>query len=159
MVCGQNWNCRPYIFTGLLFDTFGDIKSQWARTKTKLAKLIGQNETFTAKKKHYLRFLLKSSNVFEAVLNQKAIQLPQEMQRKYEEISCEMDTERLHRYLCRQVRKYHRRTLTANRADGFFLTERACWYWKGQIGGMETKLEYGIFIATKEKTRIYPTYR
>ena len=45
-------------FYRAVFDALGDIKSQWAATKTKLAKLVGQNENFTAQEKHYLRFLL-----------------------------------------------------------------------------------------------------
>lgn len=140
-------------FYRAVFDALGDIKSQWSRTKTKITKLIGQNENFTAQEKHYLRFLLKSSNAFEAVLNQKSIQLPQKMQSKYEEISCEVDTEKLHRYLCRQVRKYHQRTLVTNRANGFYLTERAYRYGENQTGDAETKPKYGISIATKEKRK------
>lgn len=140
-------------FYRAVFDALGDIKSQWARTKTKLAKLVGQNENFTAQDKHYLRFLLKSSNAFEAVLNQKLIQLPQEMQRKYEELSREANTEKLHRYLCRQVRKHHQRNLVTNRADGFYLTERAYRYGVEQADGTGRKPQYGIYIATKEKRR------
>ncbi len=140
-------------FYRAVFDALGDIKSQWAATKTKLAKLVGQNENFTAQEKHYLRFLLKSSNAFEAILNQKAIQLPQEMQRKYEELSHEVNTEKLHRYLCRQVRKYHQRELVTNRADGFYLTERAYRYGVDQADDAGRKPKYGIFIATKEKRR------
>lgn len=30
-----------------VFDALGDIKCQWARTKTRLLKLIGRNENFT----------------------------------------------------------------------------------------------------------------
>ena len=146
-------NLPSVYFYCAIFDALGDIKSEWARTKTKLAKLVGKNENFVAEEKHYLRFLLKSSNAFEAVLNQKSIQLPQEMQRKCEELSGEVDTEKLHRYLCRQVRKYHRRKLITNRADGFYLTERAYRYGTDQSCDTERKAKYGIFIATKEKRR------
>ncbi|MDE6937342.1 MAG: hypothetical protein K2P28_04090, partial [Lachnospiraceae bacterium] len=88
-----------------VFDALGDIKSQWTRTKTKLSKLINQNEGFTEEDKHYLRFLLKVSNAFEEVLNQKPIELPGKVQKQYREVAEKVDTEKLHRYLCRQVRK------------------------------------------------------
>ena len=42
-----------------IFDALGDIKSQWTRTKTKISKLINQNEGFTEADKHYLRFMAK----------------------------------------------------------------------------------------------------
>ena len=70
-------------FYRAVFDALGDIKSQWARTKSKLLKLIARNENLNAQEKHYLRFLLKANNAFDAVLNQKPIELPQEMQDKY----------------------------------------------------------------------------
>lgn len=142
-------------FYRAVFDALGDIKSQWARTKTKLASLVGQNQNFTPEEKHYLRFLLKSSNAFEAVLNRGPIQLPREMQSRQEELAGQVDTEKLHRYLCRQVRKHHVREMYTSRAEGFFTTERAYRY------GVEENLHdggsggksYGIFIATKENRK------
>ncbi len=64
-----------------IFDALGDIKSQWTRTKSKLFRLIAKNEEMTEEEKHYLRFLLKVNNAFEAVLNQHSIVLPGDMQR------------------------------------------------------------------------------
>ncbi len=142
-------------FYRAVFDALGDIKSQWVRTRTKVGQLLGRNENFTAQEKHYLRFLLKSTNAFEAVLNQKPVLLPQEMQKKFEELSGQVDTLKLHRYLCRQVRKYHVRTPSTDRADGFYLTERAYRYdvEKQKDSGGSIAAKYGIFIATKEKRK------
>lgn len=142
-------------FYRAVFDALGDIKSQWARTKTKVASLIGKNENLSAQEKHYLRFLLKCSNTFEAVLNQKPIQLPREMQIKQEELAGQVDTDKLHRYLCRQVRKYHIRKLCTNRAEGFFITEKAYRYGVEDKGCEDTDNteKYGIFIATKENRK------
>lgn len=56
-----------------IFDALGDIKCQWTRTKTKILKLINQNEGFSEENRHYLRFVIKVPNAFEAVLNQKMI--------------------------------------------------------------------------------------
>lgn len=142
-------------FYRAVFDAMGDIKSQWARTKKKVLKLIGQNENLTAEEKHYLRFLLKTSNAFETVLNQKPVQLPQEMQKKYDELSGQVDREKLHRYLCRQVRKYHVRNIYTDKTDGFFITEKAYRYDKANIGqcGDSTVKRHGIYIATKENRK------
>lgn len=142
-------------FYRAIFDALGDIKSQWERTKTRLAGLIGQNENLTAQEKHYLRFLLKSRNAFEAVLNQSPVQLPQEMRAKWQELAGQVDTEKLHRYLCRQVRKYHVRKLYTNRTDGFFITEKAYRYGVEETGSRNggSVKRYGIFIATKENRK------
>lgn len=134
-------------FYRAVFDALGDIKSHWTHTRKKILQLIGGNENLTAGDKHYLRFLLKSNNAFEAVLHQRSVCLPREMQLKYEQLASEADTERLHRYLCRQVRKYRVKNACAKRADGFYITERAYRYGKNEAG------KTGIFIATKENRK------
>ena len=68
-----------------VFDALGDIKSQWTRTKTRVLELLNKNENFTPEEKHYVRFLLKTGNAFAAVLNKKEIELPKEIQQKYDE--------------------------------------------------------------------------
>ena len=122
-----------------VFDALGDIKSQWTATKTKILKLIGKNDNLTADEKHFLRFILKTTNALEEVLNQKQIVLPKEFQRKYEELAAEVDVERMKRYLCRQVRKYMVK-LHTDVADSFSIAERAYRY-----------ADHGIYISTKEK--------
>lgn len=142
-------------FYRAVFDALADIKSQWAKTKAKVSGLIGQNDHLTAEEKHYLRFLLKSPNAFETALNQKPIQLPREMQMKYEELCMCVDTEKLHRYLARQVRKYHVRKLHSDSAEGFYITERAYRYGEEKDRREESHRQrrYGIFIATKENRK------
>ncbi|MCI8536573.1 MAG: transposase [Hungatella sp.] len=124
-----------------IFDALGDIKTQWTKTKSKVASLVGRNESFTSADRHYLRFILKSSNAFEAILNQKAVELPKDMQILYEEIASLVDTEKLNRYLCRQVRKHYTKQHT-NITSGFFLSERAYRYGN-----------HGIYISIKEKRK------
>ena len=70
------------------------LKSQWTRTKSKLFRLIAKNEEMTEEEKHYLRFLLKVNNAFEAVLNQHSIVLPGDMQRQYEALTGAVDVEK-----------------------------------------------------------------
>lgn len=127
-----------------VFEALGDIKSQWTRTKSKILKLVRQNENFTEAEKHYLRFALKVSNVFIAILTQEPLgyqELPPNIQNQYDILASQVDIGKLHRYLCRQVRKYHLK-LHTERADGFSISERAYRY-----DG------HGIYISTKEKRK------
>lgn len=124
-----------------VFDALGNIKSQWTATKAEILRLIALNEGFTEEEKHYLRFLLKSPNAFEAVLNQKPVQLPEEMQLKLNNLARQADTEKLHRYLCRQVRKHHVK-LHSEQASGFSIAERAYRY-----------ADHGIYISTKQSRK------
>ena len=137
-----------------VFDALNDIKSQWARTKVKVQQLVGRNDNLTEEEKHYLRFLLKVNNAFTAVLNQKSMILPGELQKKQEELAAEVDTEKLNRYLCRQVRKYRikgreRKGISSEEergAAGFSRAERAYRY--GEKDGAK-----GIYISTKENRK------
>lgn len=124
-----------------IFDALGDLKAQWTRTKARVQKNVGQNEGFTEDEKHYLYFLLKVSNVFEQVLNQKPIEITKELKAQYELLSGRVEAEKLHRYLCRQVRKYHAKLHTEN-TSGFSVSEKAYRYGDG-----------GIYISTKEKRK------
>ena len=149
-------NMPSVYFYLAIFDALGDIKCQWTRTKTKILKLINQNEGFSEEDKHYLRFLLKVNNVFEAVLNQKpinqktveptgrekeAVELPKALRKQYEKVAASVNTDRLNQYLRRQVRKYHVK-LHTDRADGFTIAERAYRY-----------ADHGIYISIKEKRK------
>ena len=124
-----------------VFDALGDIKSQWTRTKSKLVKLVNKNEAFSEEEKHYLRFLLKVNNAFEAVLNQKPVELPAKVGRQYSELEGQVDADQLQRYLRRQVRKYQVK-LHTDTADVFSIAERAYRY-----------ADHGIYISIKEKRK------
>ena len=124
-----------------VFDALGDIKSQWTRTKNKVLELLGKNEGFSAEEKHYLRFLMKVSNAFSSVLRREPIALPREMEGKYRELAGQVDEEKLQNYLCRQVRKYHKKPYAAQ-GLGFSLSAKAYRY-----------ENHGICIASKEKRK------
>ncbi len=127
-----------------VFDALGDIKSQWSGIKNRLIGLVNKNERFTEEEKHYLRFLIKVNNAFDAVLNQNPVKLAQGVQKQYEELAQNVDAERLHRYLRRQVRKIHVKPHT-DAAEGFSASERAYRYG-----------DHGIYLSVKEKRkRIY----
>lgn len=128
-----------------IFEALSDIKGQWSRTKAKVLKLVGRNETFTVEEKHYLRFLLKVNNAFEAALHQMPPALPEKIKNQYDELAEAVDADRLNRYLCRQVRTHHARS-QADVNDGFSISERAYRY--GVCGK-----EHGIYISTKENRK------
>lgn len=122
-----------------IFDALGDIKSQWTKTKSKIMKLVGENERLTAEEKHYIRFALSVSNVFEAVLNQHPVgKLPAGIKKQYEALAGAVEEDKLRRYICRQVRKQKCR-MHADTAEGFSTSERAYRYGDG-----------GIYISAKE---------
>lgn len=125
-----------------VFDALGDIKSQWTRTKTKVLELLGKNDNLSPEEKHYLRFLLKSPNAFEAVLNHRPIQLIKEMERKHDELAGLVDRKKMHSYLCRQVRKYHTGQYHTDVVSGFSVAERAYRY-----------ADHGIYISTKQSRK------
>lgn len=126
-------------FNVAILDALKNIKNQWERTKKQVRKRVNHHPDFTENEKHYLRFLLKVSNAFEMVLNEKEIALEPSLQKKYELLAEELDQKKLHSYLRRQVRKYHV-IPSAKSADGFSLTERAYRY-----------DSHGIYITTKER--------
>ena len=129
-----------YFYLAVL-EALGDIKGQWTLTKSKVLKKVNKNEGFTEEEKHYLRFILKVSNAFEAVLNQKPVELTSVLQKQYKKLEKQADIDKLHRYLCRQVRKYHVRIHTKE-AEGFSIAERAYRY-----------ADHGIYISVKEKRK------
>lgn len=135
-----------------VFDALGDIKSQWTRTKTKILELIGRNENLSEEEKHYLRFLMKVDNAFEAVLNRRPMALPAQIREQYEKLAVQVDAEKLNGYLCRQVRSCHKKCGLSKGQDGktgasgFSVAERAYRY--GESEGRK-----GIFLSAKEKRR------
>jgi transposase len=124
-----------------VFDALGDIKSQWTRTKAAVLKRVNHNEHLTQEEKHFLRYLLRVHNAFEAVLNHRSVALPQDLQRQYQFLAGEVDGKKMENYIRRQVRSLHGK-LSAEKAQGFSLTERAYRY-----------EDHGIYVATKEKRK------
>lgn len=137
----ENLGLPSVYFYLAVFDALGDIKSQWTKTKAKVQELLNKNERLSEEEKHYLRFVIKTNNAFESVLNQQPIHLPKRIQSAYDELASQVDTEKLHRYLCRQVRKYHLKQHT-DKEEGFTLSERAYRYG-----------DHGIYISIKEKRK------
>lgn len=137
----ESLNLPSVYFYLAVFDALADIKGQWSRTKSKVLELVNKNDHFSPEEKHYLRFLLRVSNGFIAVLCQKPVELSGQLKATYEELAADVDVERMHRYLCRQVRKYHVRQHT-DTATGFALSEKAYRYG-----------DHGIYVAAKEKRK------
>ncbi len=130
-----------------VFEALGDIKTQWTMVKTSISRLAGQNENFSEMEKHYLRFLLKVSRAFDAVLNRQEIHLQGDMDKQYRFLIAQLDEDKqdkIHSYICRQARKQMVK-LNTSRAVGFSVSSKAYRY-----------EDHGIYLAIKEKRkRIY----
>lgn len=127
-----------------VFEALGDIKTQWTMAKANISRLAGQNENFSEKEKHYIRFLLKVSRAFEAVLNRQEIHLHGDMEKQYRYLADQIHEERLdklHSYLCRQARKQMVKR-AVSRAEGFSISNKAYRYG-----------DHGIYISIKEKRK------
>lgn len=128
-----------------IFDALGDIKSQWSYTKNRIEKSIKENPSLTPEERHYLRFIMRQSQCFEAVLLDKEIALGKGWQEKYDGVRVGVDEHRLHRYMRRQVRKHLHRPCT-DVADGFSVTGKGYRYGDNGKG-------HGIYISTKENRK------
>ncbi len=124
-----------------VFDALRDIKSLWTRTKSAVLKKMNASDSLTEDEKHFIRYLLKVSNAFDAVLNGVPLKLPGEMQKQYDLLAALVDVKKAESYLRRQVRRCHG-TLHADTADGFSIAERAYRYG-----------DHGIYISVKEKRK------
>lgn len=131
-----------------VFDALGDIKSQWSHTKNRVEKRIRENENLTPEDRHYLRFILKQSRCFEAVLAHIEPVLEGQWKETWDSVRKGVDERRLRNYLCRQVRK-HFRKLHTDISDSFSVTSRGYRYGDNGSEGFC----HGIYLATKESRR------
>jgi len=132
----------PSVYFNLaVFDALGDIKNQWIQTKGRVEKCIRANGNLTPEDKHYLRFIMKQSYCFECILLEQKMELSQEWQKPFEEVSAGVNEKRLNQYLRRQVRRHFRKMHT-DTANIFSVTERAYRYG-----------DHGIYLAIKEKRK------
>lgn len=122
-----------------IFDALADIKSQWAHTKNKVEKNIRGNPNLTADDRHYLRFVMKQSQCFEAILTGKETELAQEWKGTYDKVCTGVDVFRCGQYLRRQVRRHLKQPHT-DVEEGFTVSP------KGYRYG-----DHGIYISMKEK--------
>lgn len=124
-----------------IFDALGDIKTEWTRTKSCVEKNIRENQNLTSEDRHYLRFVMKQSQCFEAILAGGEIALKDEWKKSYDALSSKVDTHRLDQYLRRQVRRHMSKPHT-DTADGFPVSP------KGYRYG-----DHGIYLSMKESRK------
>lgn len=124
-----------------VFDALGDIKANWSHTKNRVSKAVRENPNLTATERRYLRFVMKVSGCFEAILTEKEIVLTKPWNERYDELRSLVDERRLNLYLCRQVRK-HLKKLHTDKYEGFYISERAYRYG-----------DHGIYFSIKEKRK------
>lgn len=124
-----------------VFDALGDIKNQWTQTKGRIEKCIRENENLTPEDRHYLRFVMKQSDCFEAILLEKEIQLSEAWEKTFREVRTGVEENRLNQYLRRQVRRHFKKMHT-DTVDGFSVSGKAYRY-----------DDHGIYLAIKEKRK------
>lgn len=123
-------------------EALGDIRTQWACTTTKISSLVWKNEHLEAQEKQYLCQMLRRMDVLGGILSGRPAVFTGEPGERYEKLAGQVDTDRMGRYLCRQVRKIHRAESQAESLAGFPISERAYRY-----------ADHGIYISTKEKRK------
>lgn len=124
-----------------IFDALGDIKSQWTRTKSRIEKNIQANEGLTSEDRHYLRFVMKQSRCFEAVVSGDEIELPGDWKETYKSLCAKVDAHKLDQYLRRQVRRHLVKPYTSI-ADGFTASPKGYRY-----------ADHGIYLSMKESRK------
>ncbi len=133
----------PFVYFNMaVFDALSDLKGQWTRTKRAVLKNVNGNKNLTEEEKHFLRYVLKVSHAFEAVMNRVSVEeMPVDVQKQYGKLVAGLERQKLENYLNRQVRYCHKK-LHSTATDGFSMTERAYRY-----------ADHGIYITTKEKRK------
>ena len=124
-----------------IFDALGDIKSQWSRTKRRIEKNIQANEQLTPEDRHYLRFVMKQSRCFEAILTGEKVELPKDWDQTYQALCGAVNVHKLNQYLRRQVRRHLTRPHT-DTADGFTAAPKGYRY-----------ADHGIYLSMKESRK------
>lgn len=169
--CGlrERLNLPSTYFYLSIFDALGDIKSQWANVKSEIEKNIRANPNLTPEDRHYLRFVMKQSQCFEAVLVGSGtnpagtvsgetvptgaisgktsstgifpgrVALTGKWVESYTALCESVDTHRLNQYLRRQVRR-HLVKPHSEAADGFPASPKGYRY-----------ADHGIYLAMKER--------
>lgn len=135
----ERLNLPSVYFYLSIFDALGDIKSQWAYTKKQIEKNIRANPNLTPEDRHYLRFVMKQSQCFEAILTGETLKLSSIWEERYAAVCEGVDTHRLDQYLRRQVRRHLGRSHT-DVADGFPASPKGYRY-----------ADHGIYLAMKER--------
>lgn len=129
-----------YFYTTVL-DALGDIKSQWTKIKKQIEKNVRNHPNLTPEEKHYLRFVMRQSQCFEAVLAGKEPVLPDGWEVRYEDVRKDVEICKLDQYLRRQVRRHLEKPHT-DAADGFSVPP------KGYRYG-----DHGIYLTMKESRK------
>lgn len=124
-----------------IFDALRELRAHWTMVKTQVGKQVNAHEELKEEEKHFLRYLLKVNNAYDAALNGTEQKLPKEVQRQYDALASQVDVKKLENYLRRQVRKRTKR-LHVEQVEGFSITERAYRYG-----------DHGIYISVKEKRK------
>lgn len=124
-----------------IFSALGNIKSQWANTKSQVEKNIRNNPNLSSEDRHYLRFVMKQSQCFEAVLLGREPKLSAGWEEGYKAVCVGVEKGRLNQYLKRQVRRHLSKPYT-DVADGFYASPKGYRY-----------ADHGIYLSIKQSRK------
>lgn len=139
----QQMNMPSVYFNLAVHDATAGIRTEWTRIKNRIQRNIALNDNLSDEDRHYLRYAMKMTPFFAAILCKRTFnvdeEVPENFRDVFREICAAVDTDRLNRYLCRQVRKQHK-LLRCKEPDGFRTTKKAYRYG-----------DHGIYISGKQK--------
>lgn len=69
----KQWGLPARYWKLALDEAVGDIKSQWSNVKRKIKECINHNENITKDELHYIRYILKSDDLYYKVLTYKEL--------------------------------------------------------------------------------------
>lgn len=96
----------PSVYFNLaVHDATAGIRTEWTRIKKRIQKNIITNEGLNEDDRHYLRFVMKMTPIFSGILNGCPINVDALYIEKYKALVSKVNSDKLNRYLCRQVRK------------------------------------------------------
>ena len=69
-----------------VFDAVRELKAYWTTVRSQVLKRVNAHEGLGEEEKHFLRYLLKVNNAFDAALNGTEQKLPKEIQARYDSL-------------------------------------------------------------------------
>lgn len=106
-------------------DAVRDIKTNWENLKNRLRTLVSQNANLTDNERQYIRTVLRMNNIYAAILNCEAYEMPQNAS------GLEADTRRLNNLIRRLTRKHLKRPTSI--ANNYFRISPAGYSYKNDM--------------------------
>lgn len=83
-----------------LDEAISNIKSEWSNTKNRIKEALNGNDNLTDDEKHYIRYVLKSDSIYQAILQRKSYKKTDKLK------TLEIREKYIHSLICRYTRRY-----------------------------------------------------